>query len=61
VIESPGPDGDLKSDRPRGRRDRQELLDQAVRVLAALVTQVPVQLEQYDLSFENGARPATTS
>src|SRR5918997_611200 len=36
-----------------GDETGQELLDQAVRVLDPAVTQVPVQLEHYDLSLEN--------
>jgi isocitrate/isopropylmalate dehydrogenase len=36
-----------------GDETGQELLDQAVRVLDPSVTQVPVQLEHYDLSLEN--------
>ena len=36
-----------------GDETGQELLDQALRVLDPAVTQVPVQLEHYDLSLEN--------
>ncbi len=36
-----------------GDETGQELLDEAVRVLDPAVTQVPVQLEHYDLSLEN--------
>jgi isocitrate/isopropylmalate dehydrogenase len=36
-----------------GDETGQELLEQAVRVLDPAVTQVPVQLEHYDLSLEN--------
>src|ERR687894_582644 len=36
-----------------GDETGQELLDQAVRVLDPTVTQVPVELEHYDLSLEN--------
>jgi isocitrate/isopropylmalate dehydrogenase len=36
-----------------GDETGQELLDQAVRVLDPAVTQVPVQLEHYDLSLDN--------
>ena len=39
-----------------GDETGQELLDQAVRVLDPSVTQVPVQLEHYDLSLENRRR-----
>jgi isocitrate/isopropylmalate dehydrogenase len=39
-----------------GDETGQELLDQAVRVLDPAVTQVPVQLERYDLSLENRRR-----
>jgi len=39
-----------------GDETGQELLDQAVRVLDPAVTQVPVQLEHYDLSLENRRR-----
>src|ERR671917_1484684 len=36
-----------------GDETGQELLDQAIRVLDPAVTQVPLQLEHYDLSLEN--------
>src|SRR5688572_13780020 len=36
-----------------GDETGQELLDQAIRVLDPSVTQVPVELEHYDLSLEN--------
>ena len=40
-----------------GDETGQELLDQTVRVLDPGVTQVPVRLEHYDLSFENRRKP----
>ena len=39
-----------------GDETGQELLDQAVRVLDPAVTQVPLELEHYDLSLENRRR-----
>jgi isocitrate/isopropylmalate dehydrogenase len=44
---------DLKITVLEGDETGQELLEQAVRVLDPGVTQVPVQLEHYDLSLEN--------
>jgi len=44
---------DLRITVLEGDETGQELLNQAVRVLDPAVTQVPVQLEHYDLSLEN--------
>jgi isocitrate dehydrogenase (NAD+) len=45
--------GDLKIIVLDGDETGQELLEQAIRVLDPSVTQVPVELEHYDLSLEN--------